>query len=224
MNVNNKVFMVIMGCSLLIKMAPAVAEDGRLSILGGISAVTCTVSPDDQYKVIRLPFVGPKSLAGAGATAGDTRFSIKLVDCPAALKKAGIYFENGPSVEAETGFLKAYKLGNSDPVSPDGSGKQPDFYENSANTKVYSDSVIAESGQSSQSQNLRFELVDKTGKKVNVGDTSQSGAEGLMTQLTESSGKNIGVITGSVRYHNLTATPPEAGYYFSHVGFVIQYP
>lgn len=213
-----------MSCFPLIHAVPAVAEDGRLSILGGISAVTCTVSPDDQYKVIRLPFVGPNSLAGAGSTAGDTRFSIKLVDCPTALKKAGIYFENGQSVESETGFLRAFKLGNSDPLSPDGSGKHPDLYKNSADTKVYSDSVIAESGESSESQNLRFELLDKTGKKINVGDTSQFDAEGLMTELTESNGKNIGVITGSVRYHNLTATPPDAGYYFSHVGFVIQYP
>lgn len=84
------------------------ASTGTITFNGELTATTCDVSVDNQAAdaTITLPTVGTNQLAAAGATAGNTGFSMALSKCAGTLKTASAFFEPGSSVDLVTGRLK----------------------------------------------------------------------------------------------------------------------
>lgn len=84
------------------------ASTGTITFNGELTGTTCDVSVDNQAAdaTITLPTVGTSQLAAAGATAGNTGFTMALSNCAGTLKTASASFEPGSSVDLVTGRLK----------------------------------------------------------------------------------------------------------------------
>jgi len=84
----------------------ASATDGTININGSVNASTCKINGGASPATVNvtLPTVSTTSLAGAGATAGRTAFTLALSAC-GALTKAQTFFEPGPTIMAD-GNLK----------------------------------------------------------------------------------------------------------------------
>jgi major type 1 subunit fimbrin (pilin) len=90
------------------------AADGTLTFRGNISATTCTITGGTNTNggtsdiIVTLPTVSANALASAGATAGDTPFTLSLsgTGCTEG-KLATVHFEptSSPLVNASTGNL-----------------------------------------------------------------------------------------------------------------------
>ncbi|KAF1366710.1 fimbrial protein [Yokenella regensburgei] len=198
------------------------ASTGTIIIHGGISDNTCEISPNDEFKLVYLPVIGKNTLVSNNTTAGATMYQIGLEKCPDSLNTAGLFFESGPSVFPDTGLLKAYKLGATVPSG--NSSAFPSPLDNPTNTQAYFDKVLGAVSSSTISPNLAFELLDNAGEVIKIGDSNQRTQDGLFVKLTANGGFSSGVFYGTVRYKNYGSAAPESGYYFSHVGFTIQYP
>lgn len=198
------------------------ASTGTIIIHGGISDNTCEINPSDEYKLVYLPVIGKNTLVASNSTAGTTTYQIGLEKCPDTLKKAGLFFESGSSVFPDSGLLKAYKLGATVPSGNASAFPAP--LDAPSATKAYLDKVLGAAGAAPVSANLAFELLDNAGAIIKVGDQSQRTQNGLFVDLTTNGGFSEGTFYGSVRYKNYGSAAPETGYYFSHVGFTIQYP
>lgn len=198
------------------------ASTGTIIIHGGISDNTCEISPNDEFKLVYLPVIGKSTLVSNNTTAGATIYQIGLEKCPDSLNKAGLFFESGPSVFPDTGLLKAYKLGATVPSG--NSSAFPSPLDNPSSTQAYLDNVLGAVSSSTVSPNLAFELLDNAGEIIKIGDSNQRTQDGLFVNLAADGGFSSGVFYGTVRYKNYGSAAPESGYYFSHVGFTIQYP
>lgn len=209
------------------------ASSGTLIVHGGISENTCEISSGDEYKLLFLPVIGKTTLTAKDSVAGATNFSIKLSNCPKTLSKAGLFFESGPSIFSDSGLLKAYKLGATAPLG--NSTKFPSPLDKPSNNADYLQKVLSAASSQVVSSNLSFELLDNNGVKIKAGDASQLTQEGLFVSLNpdsgnaaraeeESEGFSSGEFIGSIRYRNYGGSAPDSGFYFSHVGFTIQYP
>lgn len=189
---------------------------GTLIVKGAISENTCQVSTADQNKAVVLPIISKDALASMNSVAGTTKFSITLENCPSSLTKAGLLFNEGTSVFSDSGYMKAYKYGNTTPGSMD------DFPVSIVDEDT---ALSAESNANSTvSPNLAFQLLDSSGKKVTIGSSSQSSQSGLFIDLVTTNGSAGGTYYGWVEYINYSGSAIDPGYYFSHVGFTIQYP
>lgn len=87
------------------------AADGTITITGTITDTTCSINGNtagsDFTKAIILPTVTASSLSESGQTAGTSQPSdleFKLTGCSSATK-AIAQFENGPTVDQNTGNL-----------------------------------------------------------------------------------------------------------------------
>jgi major type 1 subunit fimbrin (pilin) len=87
------------------------AADGTIVITGALTDTTCSINGNaagtDASKTITLPTVSAGSLAAMGQTAGTSQPSdleFKLTGCSAGAK-AIASFENGPTVDQDTGNL-----------------------------------------------------------------------------------------------------------------------
>lgn len=75
------------------------AVDGTVTINGAISATTCTVSVSGggATGTVTLPTIGASALAGSGAVAGGTAFSIAVSACTTSQASMAPYFESAGS-------------------------------------------------------------------------------------------------------------------------------
>jgi major type 1 subunit fimbrin (pilin) len=114
MKLRNSLFAIVAAAGLVsLASFDACAADGTIQISGTISDTTCSLngtatgSPTD-YGVL-LPTVTAGALASQGDAAGMSRASdIRMVlsGCSGGATRAVARFENGPTVDQETGFLK----------------------------------------------------------------------------------------------------------------------
>ena len=74
----------------------AKAVDGSLNFTGTISGTTCDVNTASQNVPIPMGNVSAKAFSAAGQPVGSTKFSITLINCPAAVTSAAVNF-GGPS-------------------------------------------------------------------------------------------------------------------------------
>jgi len=95
------------------------AADGTLAIRGAVADTTCSingVASGSQTNIdVNLPVVPAGSLVVAGEVAGTSHMGdiqMALSGCTGLATKAIARFENGPTVDQETGFLKNEFLGN----------------------------------------------------------------------------------------------------------------
>lgn len=68
------------------------APDGTVTITGKVVDQTCTVGGTAGNYTVVLPTVGKSTLATAGTTNGDTKFTINLTNCPTG--NVGVYYDN----------------------------------------------------------------------------------------------------------------------------------
>lgn len=87
------------------------AVDGTITLNGSITATTCTVSVSggSASGTVTLPTVGATALAGNGAVAGATPFSIGVSGCTTSQTSIAPYFESAGS----TAFNGAGRLSTS---------------------------------------------------------------------------------------------------------------
>jgi len=106
-----KILTVAIGGLLGFSSIGAHAADGTITITGTVTDTTCSINGDEAgvnfSKTITLPTVTASALSATGAVAGtsqpsDLRFS--LSGCSAGTK-AIASFENGPTVDQDTGNL-----------------------------------------------------------------------------------------------------------------------
>jgi major type 1 subunit fimbrin (pilin) len=114
MKLRNSLFAIVAAAGLVsLASFDARAADGTIQISGSISDTTCSIngvtsgSPSDIG--VLLPTVTAGSLASQGDAAGMSKASdIRMVlsGCSGAATRAVARFENGPTVDQATGFLK----------------------------------------------------------------------------------------------------------------------
>ena len=87
------------------------ANSGSINFVGEITDSTCTVVVDGQAAdaTVTLPTVSKDLLAADGDVAGKTHFNIVMTGCTLggspADTQVSTYFEAGPSVDVNSGFL-----------------------------------------------------------------------------------------------------------------------
>ncbi len=83
------------------------ASTGTITFNGELTATTCDVIVDGQAAdaTVTLPTIGTNQLTAVTQTAGSTNFNMALTNCAGTLTTASAFFEDGPSVDAETGRL-----------------------------------------------------------------------------------------------------------------------
>lgn len=83
------------------------AFDGTVTINGTVTATTCTVNVNggSASNTVTLPTVGATALAGVGAVAGATAFSIGVSACTTSQTSMAPYFEAAGSSNFNAGRL-----------------------------------------------------------------------------------------------------------------------
>lgn len=83
------------------------AVDGTVTITGTVTATTCTVSVNGgpASNLVTLPTIGASALAGSGAVAGATAFSIGVSGCTTSQNSMAPYFESAGSSTFNQGRL-----------------------------------------------------------------------------------------------------------------------
>jgi major type 1 subunit fimbrin (pilin) len=88
------------------------AADGTISFLGTVSDSTCSINGVTSGSAadvsVTLPTVPASSLAAQGAVAGTsspTDLTFALTGCTGTATKVVAGFENGPTVDQDTGYL-----------------------------------------------------------------------------------------------------------------------
>lgn len=86
----------------------AFAADGTITFTGKITAQTCTISGNGGGPnfTVALPTVSASTLATSGATAGRSPFNIALTNCTPDTGTVHTFFEQGPTIDTVTGYLK----------------------------------------------------------------------------------------------------------------------
>jgi major type 1 subunit fimbrin (pilin) len=106
-------FAVLTGSLLALASMNSQAADGTISFTGTVSDTTCSIngtasgSPADLS--VTLPTVSASTLASQGSVAGTsspTDLVFALTNCSGTATKAIASFENGPTVDQTTGYLK----------------------------------------------------------------------------------------------------------------------
>ncbi|MGG4686905.1 fimbrial protein [Providencia stuartii] len=86
--------------------ASALAADGTITFNGEITATTCDVTTGNGGDfTVTLPTVSTTALSSAGATAGNTSFTIELANCSVSGVDVAANFESLTSGDAVTGNL-----------------------------------------------------------------------------------------------------------------------
>ena len=99
-----KTFLVLFITSAI--SASALAADGTITFNGEITATTCKVSSGtDGDFTVNLPTVSTTALNAAGATAGNTSFTIDLTNCTVSGVDVAANFESLTNGDATTGNL-----------------------------------------------------------------------------------------------------------------------
>lgn len=85
----------------------AQAADGTITFNGEVTATTCLIngSVSPANLTVTLPTVSTSALGVAGATAGDTGFTLALTGCSASGQGVTTHFEAGTHVDVATGRL-----------------------------------------------------------------------------------------------------------------------
>jgi major type 1 subunit fimbrin (pilin) len=98
----------VLATMFAVAMVPAFsyAADGKIDFTGEVTGQTCKINNGAPNMTVALPKVSTTTLKDAGATAGNTVFTIKLTECSPASGSARAYFEPGPTVDLATGRLK----------------------------------------------------------------------------------------------------------------------
>ncbi|HEV6965650.1 fimbrial protein [Roseateles sp.] len=97
-------FRVLAAAAAAIALSQAAqASDGTITFNGNLVASTCTITGGGN-QTVTLPTLSTSTLASAGATAGDTLFTIALTGCTGT--QATTFFEAGANTDATTGRLK----------------------------------------------------------------------------------------------------------------------
>lgn len=82
-----------------IGMNAQATSTGTITFNGELTATSCNVLIDGvQNPTIKLPTTGIGDLTTAGATAGETIFTMNLTDCKGTLKTVAAFFSAGPTV------------------------------------------------------------------------------------------------------------------------------
>ncbi|CDY75134.1 Fimbrial protein precursor [Caballeronia glathei] len=95
----------------------AQAADGTISFTGTVSDTTCSIdakATGAADKAVTLPTVSTRTLGANGAVAGTsaaTDLVFALTGCSAGATKAVARFENGPTIDQTTGYLKNQAAG-----------------------------------------------------------------------------------------------------------------
>ncbi|RKG41036.1 fimbrial protein [Acinetobacter rongchengensis] len=87
------------------------APDGTVTITGKVVDQTCTLGGTNGNYTVVLPTVGKSTLATAGTTTGDTKFTINLTNCPTG--NIGVYYDNTNTNITTNGRLKNTIAGGS---------------------------------------------------------------------------------------------------------------
>ncbi|MEY0233087.1 fimbrial protein [Providencia manganoxydans] len=86
--------------------ASVMAADGTITFNGEITATTCDVTTGTGGDfTVTLPTVSTTALSAAGATAGNTSFTIELANCSVSGVDVAANFESLTSGDATTGNL-----------------------------------------------------------------------------------------------------------------------
>ncbi|EHP41770.1 minor fimbrial subunit HifD [Cupriavidus basilensis OR16] len=94
---------------LMTAAGSAQAADGQIDFTGSVIASTCKINGGTNNLAVPMPSVSTSALSKAGATGGRTPFVLNLTGCAVtkdAPTKVSVSFENGPSVNVDTGRLK----------------------------------------------------------------------------------------------------------------------
>lgn len=85
------------------------ASTGTITFNGLLTATTCNVVVDNQTEdaTVTLPTLGTNVLDESGKTAGRTRFNMALTQCTGALRTASAFFQDGATVDSDTGRLNS---------------------------------------------------------------------------------------------------------------------
>lgn len=93
----------LLGLMLAVPAPAALASDGTVNINGLVEPCTCVINDGNKDITLKLPTLSASTLAKAGATAGDTKFTIKLSGC--ATNRAVYFFEAGPNIDFTNNIL-----------------------------------------------------------------------------------------------------------------------
>jgi major type 1 subunit fimbrin (pilin) len=101
------------GALALFSSMSARAADGTITITGVVTDTTCSINGKatgtSADVAVTLPSVTAGSLATTGAVAGTSDFGdikLTLSGCTGAATKAVARFENGPTIDQSSGYLK----------------------------------------------------------------------------------------------------------------------
>lgn len=119
--------------------------DGTIIITGQVVDQTCTVTNGKEY-LVPLPTVLASTLSAANATAGDTKFTINLTNCPKG--DVGIYYDNTNANTNAAGRLRNTIAGGSNvEVQLLNSAKKPiDLTKTSSGQNLVTANVATASG------------------------------------------------------------------------------
>ncbi|EML0566229.1 hypothetical protein SR70_06575 [Klebsiella aerogenes] len=85
---------LVLALIITYNMPSASAYDGQLNFTGEITDQVCSVATDGNN--IDLGKISNKAFNGVGDYAGNSRFSIKLSDCPDSIKSVKVKFDGNP--------------------------------------------------------------------------------------------------------------------------------
>lgn len=98
-----KVAHTMLALMLAAPLPAAWASSGIIKINGTVAPCTCLINDGNKDISLTLPSIPTSALTKPGATAGGTKFTIKLSGC--AANRVVYFFEAGPNIDATNNIL-----------------------------------------------------------------------------------------------------------------------
>lgn len=90
---NNKVIATLIAASSVFAINNTLAADGTIDFTGEITDQACELASGSDALKVNLGKVSKTALPSAGSTAAATKFTIKLIKCPATVTTASVKFD-----------------------------------------------------------------------------------------------------------------------------------
>lgn len=87
------VIATLIAASSVFAINNALAADGTIDFTGEITDQACELAAGSDALKVNLGKVSKKALPSAGSTAAATKFTIKLINCPATVTTASVKFD-----------------------------------------------------------------------------------------------------------------------------------
>ncbi|MEI9535413.1 fimbrial protein [Moellerella wisconsensis] len=88
-----KLLAILIASTSIFVINNSLASDGTIDFTGEIIDSACELAAGSDALKVNLGKVSKSALPGVGSTAAATKFTIKLINCPATVKAASVKFD-----------------------------------------------------------------------------------------------------------------------------------